>query len=105
MESVTLKSFRKVIGYDTFSSILKKNVDEKKLTADHYNVTISIMVRRDPKPIALSGDPFQNTTGLSASLDKGFPYDDADNSIDDQAPNFAKKKFVSPQSILGTLND
>lgn len=58
VESVTLKSFRKVIGYDTFSSILKKNVDEKKLTADHYNVTISIMVRRDPKPIALSGDPF-----------------------------------------------
>ena len=50
VESVTLKSFRKVIGYDTFSSILKKNVDERKLTADHYNVTISIMVRRDPKP-------------------------------------------------------
>lgn len=58
VESVTLKSFRKVIGYDTFSSILKKNVDEKKLTADHYNVTISIMVRRDPKPLAPSGDPF-----------------------------------------------
>jgi len=58
VESVTLKSFRKVIGYDTFSSILKKTVDEKKLTADHYNVTISVMVRRDPKPIAASGDPF-----------------------------------------------
>ena len=83
VESVTLKSFRKVIGYDTFSSILKKNVDEKKLRADHYNVTISIMVRRDPIPMAPSGDPFQNTTGLSASLDKGFPYDDGDNSIDD----------------------
>lgn len=53
------------------------------------------MVRRDPKPIAQTGDPFQNTTGLSSSLDKGFPYDDADNSIDDTAASFNKKKFVS----------
>ena len=30
VESVTLKSFRKVVGYDTFNSILKKDRDEKK---------------------------------------------------------------------------
>ena len=30
IQSVTLKSFRKVIGYDTFDSILKKERNEKK---------------------------------------------------------------------------
>ena len=50
VESVTLKSFRKVIGYDTFNSILKKNRDEMKDPADHYNVTVSLMVRREPQP-------------------------------------------------------
>merc|ERR1712195_418125 len=29
VESVTLKSFRKVVGYDTFNSILKKDDDQK----------------------------------------------------------------------------
>lgn len=48
VESVTLKSFRKVIGYDTFNSILKKSRDEMKDPADHYNVTVSLMVRREP---------------------------------------------------------
>ena len=52
VESVTLKSFRKVVGYDTFNSILKKNRDELKDPADHYNVTVSIMVRREPQPRA-----------------------------------------------------
>ena len=50
VESVTLKSFRKVVGYDTFNSILKKNRDEMKDPADHYNVTVSLMVRREPQP-------------------------------------------------------
>lgn len=48
VESVTLKSFRKVIGYDTFNSILKKDRDEVKDSADHYNITVSMMVKRVP---------------------------------------------------------
>ncbi len=52
VESVTLKSFRKVVGYDTFNSILKKNRDEMRDPADHYNVTVSLMVRREPEPRA-----------------------------------------------------
>jgi len=41
VESVTLKSFRKVVGYDTFNSILKGDRNEKKDISDHYNVTVS----------------------------------------------------------------
>lgn len=44
VESVTLKSFRKVVGYDTFNSILKGDRDEKKDISDHYNVTVSMMI-------------------------------------------------------------
>ena len=49
IQSVTLKSFRKVIGYDTFNSILKKDRHETKDPADYYNVTVSFMVKRNPK--------------------------------------------------------
>jgi hypothetical protein len=44
IQSVTLKSFRKVVGYDTFNSILRKDRDEKKDPSDYYNVTVSLMV-------------------------------------------------------------
>jgi hypothetical protein len=47
--SVTLKSFRKVVGYDTFNSILKGSRDERKDPADYYNITVSMMVRRNPE--------------------------------------------------------
>ena len=47
IQSVTLKSFRKVVGYDTFNSILKGDRDEKKDPADYYNVTVSMMVKRN----------------------------------------------------------
>jgi hypothetical protein len=42
--SVTLKSFRKIVGYDTFESIRNKNRGENKDVSDYYNVTISMMV-------------------------------------------------------------
>jgi|TARA_B100000780_G_C21050201_1_gene421726 hypothetical protein len=48
IQSVTLKAFRKVIGYDTFDSILKKERNEKKDPADYYNVTVSMMIKRNP---------------------------------------------------------
>jgi hypothetical protein len=70
VESVTLKSFRKVVGYDTFNSIRKKNLKENKDDADYYNVTLCTLVKRLPEPSAVS------THGLAASLDRGFPYDD-----------------------------
>jgi hypothetical protein len=44
IQSVTLKSFRKVVGYDTFNSILKKDREEKKDPSDYYNVTVSMMI-------------------------------------------------------------
>lgn len=46
VDSVTLKAFRKVVGYDTFNSILKNDRDELKDPNDHYNVTVSLMVTR-----------------------------------------------------------
>merc|ERR1712054_378911 len=80
VNSVTLKAFRKIVGYDTFESIRKKDRNEVKDSSDYYNVTVSMMVQR--KPVALSPapkrDPYapDGAPSLAASLDKGFPYDD-----------------------------
>merc|ERR1740117_610148 len=80
VNSVTLKSFRKIVGYDTFESIRKKNRSEAKDTSDYYNVTVSMMIRRKPVEAAAAPatDPYSpnGAQTLAASLDKGFPYDD-----------------------------
>ena len=80
VNSVTLKSFRKIVGYDTFESIRKKNRNEAKDVSDYYNVTVSMMVRRKPAEAAAAParDPYapDGAPNLAATLDKGFPYDD-----------------------------
>ena len=105
VESVTLKSFRKVIGYDTFNSILKKDRDEVKDSADHYNITVSMMVKRVPEAKSPNPKPDRYNGGiqLAKTLDKGFPYDDGDNTIEDASHSFTKK---APQAatLVGKLN-
>ena len=93
VESVTLKSFRKVVGYDTFDSILKGDRSEKKDISDHYNITVSMMVQRIPEASAAAParDPFNGGKSLAESLDKGFPYDDGDSSPDNMTPNWKNK--------------
>ena len=80
VQSVTLKSFRKIVGYDTFESIRRKDRSEAKDTSDFYNVTVSMMIRRKPLEAAPapSRDPYAPDAqgGLAQALDKGFPYDD-----------------------------
>merc|ERR1711985_191421 len=80
VNSVTLKSFRKIVGYDTFESIRKKNRNEIKDPSDYYNITVSMMVQRKPLELAPAplGDPYapDGTPSLASTLDKGFPYDD-----------------------------
>ena len=80
VNSVTLKAFRKIVGYDTFESIRRKNRNESKDTSDYYNVTVSMMVRRKPVEAASAParDPYapDGAPALAATLDKGFPYDD-----------------------------
>lgn len=90
VESVTLKSFRKIIGYDTFNSILKKDRAEAKDQADYYNVTVSMMIKRSPdeKSKGPALDPYSGAVGLAATLDKGFPYDDGDSFLDDMTPHW-----------------
>ena len=89
IQSVTLKAFRKVIGYDTFDSILKKDRHETKDPADYYNVTVSMMIKRNPKetktfdPATIEGKP------LNKALDKGFPYDDSDIDVSERAHHAA----------------
>jgi hypothetical protein len=67
VDSVTLKSFRKVIGYDTFNSIRKNDRDEKKDPSDYYNITVSMMVKRVPDDIAAPPlkDPYDGKATLS----------------------------------------
>ena len=80
VNSVTLKSFRKIVGYDTFESIRKKARGESKDTSDYYNVTVSMMIQRKPVEAAAApaADPYAPNGGatLASTLDKGFPYDD-----------------------------
>ena len=80
VNSVTLKAFRKIVGYDTFESIRKKSRGEAKDISDYYNVTVSMMIRRKPADVAAAPpkDPYNpdGNPSLAASLDKGFPYDD-----------------------------
>jgi len=106
VESVTLKSFRKVVGYDTFNSILKKDRDEKKDISDYYNVTVSMMIKRVPEEVAAPPlrDPFDGSKTLSQSLDKGFPYDDGDNTTDDMTPNWSKGARPKASTLVGKLN-
>jgi len=105
VESVTLKSFRKIVGYDTFNSILKGDRDEKKDMSDHYNVTVSMMIRRIPAEIAAAPprDPFNGGKSLAESLDKGFPYDDGDVSPDNQTPSWRSKNSQKATNV-GKLN-
>merc|ERR550514_396432 len=105
VESVTLKSFRKVVGYDTFNSILKGDRNEKKDVSDHYNVTVSMMIQRIPEEAAAAParDPYNGGKSLAESLDKGFPYDDGDSSPDNMTPNWRLKKATSATNV-GKLN-
>ena len=101
IDSVTLKSFRKVIGYDTFESILSEDRHETKDPDDHYNITVSMMVRRLPAPeAAVEITPYNGH--LAASLDKGFPYDD-DGDITESTESF-KKRVPSKATNIGVLN-
>jgi len=107
VESVTLKSFRKIVGYDTFNSIRKGDRDEKKDTSDYYNVTVSMMIRRIPEDVAHppTHDPYNpNGVSLTSTLDKGFPYDDGDNTTDDQTPNWKRGSKPAQSQLVGKLN-
>jgi hypothetical protein len=105
IESVTLKSFRKVVGYDTFNSILNGAREETKDMSDHYNITMTVMVKRDPEEAHTPppAETFDGGKTLSKIIDKGFPYDDGDNSIEDQTPKWSKKKTETPINV-GKLN-
>ena len=55
---------------------MKKDRDEKKDPADYYNVTVSMLVKRNPIKAAHT-PAWKNEDGktLSEAIDKGFPYD------------------------------
>jgi hypothetical protein len=104
VDSVTLKAFRKVIGYDTFASILRKERDEVKDPDDHYNITVSMMIRRIPPPRADKVlDEWNGGELIVPKLDKGFPYDDGDSTISDAAPRYKKSAPVQTTNV-GKLN-
>jgi len=100
--SVTLKAFRKVIGYDTFDSIRRGNRSETKDTNDYYNVTVSMLIKRRPEeaPRTYEGDIFAEGKTLSKILDKGFPYDDGDVDLTTRLPKAEK----TVAQIVGKLN-
>jgi hypothetical protein len=100
--SVTVKAFRKVIGYDTFDSILRKDRNETKDPNDYYNVTVSMMIKRRPESIkTYEIDKFEGGKTLSDMLDKGFPYDDADIDLAERAKGMSG---TSVRQIVGKMD-
>jgi len=99
VESVTLKSFRKIVGYDTFNSILKGNRDEKKDMTDHYNITLSLMLQRVPE----EEKTYAPMKDFAQSLDRGFPYDDGDSTPDNRTPAWHLDKKHTATNV-GKLN-
>ena len=51
------------------------------------------MIKRVPEAQrANTPDKYNGGQALATRLDKGFPYDDGDNTIDDQTPNWKNPK-------------
>jgi len=105
IKSVTLKSFRKVIGYDTFDAIRKGSRSETKDVNEYYNVTVSMLVMREPAApaAAIAVDTFQGGKTLKDLLDKGFPYDDGDVDVTERAAA-GQLGRMSAKAIIGKLN-
>ena len=105
IKSVTLKSFRKVIGYDTFDAIRKGSRSETKDVNEYYNVTVSMLVMREPAQpaTAIAVDTFQGGKTLKQMLDKGFPYDDGDVDVTEKAAA-GQLGRMSAKAIIGKLN-
>ena len=82
---------------------MKKDRHETKDPADYYNVTVSMMIKRNPKetktfdPATIEGKP------LNKALDKGFPYDDSDIDVSERAHHAAFAHQTVAQ-VVGTLN-
>lgn len=83
---------------------MKKDRHETKDPADYYNVTVSMMIKRNAKekvshdPATLDGKP------LNKALDKGFPYDDSDLDTTERAHHQASAGSATVAQIVGTLN-
>jgi len=56
---------------------LKKDRHETKDPADYYNVTVSMMVKRNSKDVKTDWKSIDmDGKTLSQAIDKGFPYDE-----------------------------
>lgn len=93
-----------MVGYDTFNSILKQDRDEAKDPADYYNVTVSMMIKRDELAAKQTPacDGHCNTT-LISQLDKGFPYDDSNLHVETNEANMKALKQMSVKDVVGKL--
>ena len=63
------------------------------------------MITRVPLPKAAAvSDKYNGGETIANKLDKGFPYDDGDGSIDDAVPNF-KKQAPKKDVNVAVLNE
>jgi len=82
---------------------LKNDRDETKDPADFYNVTVSMLIKRNPVQTAHT-PAWKNEDGktLSQAIDKGFPYDN-DFDPEEHAVLVDPKKQTLGQ-FVGQLN-
>jgi len=65
-----------------------------------------MMIRRIPEDTAHppASDPYNGGVSIASTLDKGFPYDDGDNTTDDMTPNWKGGKRPKSSQLVGKLN-
>ena len=65
-----------------------------------------MMVRRIPEDVAHppAHDPYNGGVSIASTLDKGFPYDDGDNTTDDMTPNWKRDSRPKSSQLVGKLN-
>lgn len=63
------------------------------------------MIQRVPETVSAAPlrDPFDGSKTLSQTLDKGFPYDDGDGTLEDMTPGWKSQKVNIPTNV-GKLN-
>ena len=73
---------------------------ETKDPADYYNVTVSMMIKRNPKTIATFEKASVDGKPLAKAIDKGFPYDEENLLVKEHEKSLSK---MTVKEVVGKM--
>ena len=97
---IELKIFKK--GNLSIETAVEKDRKESKDPADYYNVTVSMMIKRNPKELK-TFEKAKTIDGkaLSQAIDKGFPYDEVDLALGEHTKSLGQ---MTIKEVVGKMN-